>query len=191
MNYCQYCAAPLVLKIPEGEDRERYCCEECDTVFYQNPKNVVGTLPVYQDKVLLCRRAIEPRYGKWTLPAGFMENGETCIEGAIRETAEEAGAKVHVKEDSLYTLTSYKHINQVHFYFRVELASLDFAPGIESLEVRLFRESEIPWDHIAFTVVNITLKHYFKDCKNQHFPVRMFDVTYSNKKIKRTLVSKS
>jgi len=126
--------------------------------------------------VLLCKRAIQPRLGKWTLPAGFMENGESSLTGAIRETKEEAGAVVNVKDDSLYTLFNLPSINQVYMFFRAELANLDFAPGYESEEVALFTEKQIPWDEIAFPVVKSTLEYYFKDLSIQRFPVRMFDV---------------
>ena len=176
MKFCQQCASPIILKVPDGDDKPRHCCSNCDSIFYQNPKNVVGTLPVYEDKVLLCRRAIEPRIGKWTLPAGYMENGESSLNGAIRETIEEAGAEIIVASDSLYTLYILPKINQVYMFFRAELANLDFAPGAESLEVELFTEAEIPWKEIAFTVVKSTLELYFADLKSSHFPVRMFDV---------------
>ncbi|SUZ64368.1 uncharacterized protein METZ01_LOCUS17222 [marine metagenome] len=176
MNHCHHCAAQLVFRIPEGDDRKRYCCDGCGAIFYVNPKNIVGTVPTYENKVLLCKRAIQPRLGKWTLPAGFMENGESSLTGAIRETKEEAGAVVNVKDDSLYTLFNLPSINQVYMFFRAELANLDFAPGYESEEVALFTEKQIPWDEIAFPVVKSTLEHYFKDLSIQRFPVRMFDV---------------
>ena len=180
------------MKIPEGDDRSRHCCEQCDNIFYQNPKNVVGTIPVYGDRVLLCKRAIKPRYGKWTLPAGFMENGESSLEGAIRETSEEAGAEITVHSDSLYTLFNLPTIDQVYLFFRAELKHLDFAPGIESLEVALFEEAEVPWDEIAFPVVKSTLEHYFADRQNEHFPVRMFDVHHhEDRSITTTLISDS
>ncbi len=176
MKYCHHCAAQLVFRIPEDDDRKRYCCDGCGAIFYVNPKNIVGTVPTYENKVLLCKRAIQPRLGKWTLPAGFMENGESSLTGAIRETKEEAGAVVNVKDDSLYTLFNLPSINQVYMFFRVELANLDFAPGYESEEVALFAEKQIPWDEIAFPVVKSTLEHYFKDLSIQRYPVRMFDV---------------
>ena len=192
MKYCHHCAAELIHKIPEGDDKLRHCCDACDTIFYQNPNNVVGTLPYYGDKVLLCKRAIEPRLGKWTLPAGFMENGESSLEGAIRETREEAGATISVREDSLYTLFNLPKINQVYLFFRAELADLNFAAGVESLEVALFAEEDIPWDELGFPVVHSTLKHYFADRQEQKFPVRMFDVHYSpERKITTTLISNS
>ena len=179
MKYCQHCAGPITHHIPPGDDKLRFCCIECDVVFYQNPNNIVGTLPIYEDKVLLCKRAIEPRYGKWTLPAGFMENGETTLQGAIRETAEEAGAVVLPADCSLYTLFSLPYINQVYLFFRTQLRVLDFDPGEESLEVALFSEAEIPWSELAFPVVRITLEQYFTDRRAHQYPVRMFDLSYS------------
>jgi ADP-ribose pyrophosphatase YjhB (NUDIX family) len=179
MKFCHQCAGPLILRIPPGDDKSRHCCSECDTIFYLNPKNVVGTLPFFEDKVLLCKRAIQPRAGKWTLPAGYMENGESSLDGAIRETTEEAGASVIVRSDSLYTLFNLPKINQVYMFFRTELANLDFAAGIESQEVALFSEAEIPWREIAFPVVKSTLEHYFDDLRKNRFPVRMFDVHHT------------
>jgi len=176
MKFCHQCAGPLILRIPQGDDKPRHCCSQCGTIFYINPKNVVGTVPFFEDKVLLCKRAIQPRIGKWTLPAGYMENGESSLDGAIRETTEEAGASVIVKSDSLYTLFNLPKINQVYMFFRAELANLDFAAGIESTEVALFSEAEIPWPEIAFPVVKSTLEHYFDDLRKNRFPVRMFDV---------------
>ena len=192
MKYCHHCAAELTLTVPDGDDRERHYCIKCDSVFYLNPKNVVGTLPVWQDQVLLCKRAIDPRKGLWTLPAGFMENGESSLEGAMRETMEEAGATVQVQDNSLYTLFNLPRINQVYMFFRAELENLDFAPGMESLEVRLFSEADIPWQEIAFPVVKITLEHFFEDRREQHYPVRMFDIHYAaDRGISSNLISHS
>lgn len=192
MKFCHQCAGSLVLRIPEGDDKPRHCCSECDSIFYLNPKNVVGTLPFFEDKVLLCKRAIQPRLGKWTLPAGFMENGESSLEGAIRETHEEAGASVVVRDDSLYTLFNLPKINQVYMFFRAELENLDFAAGLESEEVALFDEAEIPWKEIAFPVVKSTLEHYFDDRRSNRYPVRMFDVHHSeDRKITTNLISAS
>ncbi|MDG2421376.1 MAG: NUDIX hydrolase [Gammaproteobacteria bacterium] len=190
MKYCHSCASPLIVKIPEGDDKPRHCCENCDSIFYQNPKNVVGTLPVYGEQVLLCKRAINPRIGKWTLPAGFLENGESSLDGAIRETKEEAGAVVTVKENNLYTLFNLPSINQVYMFFRVELANLEFSAGIESEEVALFSENEIPWSEIAFPVVKTTLEKYFQDRESNKFPVRMFDVHHEkNQNISTQIIS--
>lgn len=170
----------------------RHCCDSCSSVFYQNPKNVVGTLPIYGDKVLLCKRAIQPRLGKWTLPAGYMENGESSLSGAIRETKEEAGAEIIISTDSLYTLYNLPNINQVYMFFRGQLANLDFYAGAESLEVGLFAEDEIPWDEIAFTVVKSTLELYFADARDNRFPVRMFDVHHGeDRQISTKLISHS
>ncbi|MGI9250938.1 MAG: NUDIX hydrolase [Pseudohongiellaceae bacterium] len=192
MKYCHHCAEPLELRIPMGDDRARHCCAACDSVFYQNPKNVVGTVPVYEQQILLCRRAINPRLGKWTLPAGFMENGESSLEGAVRETMEEAGAEVHIKEDSLYTLFNLPDISQMYLFFRAELKDLNFSPGLESAEVALFTEADIPWDEIAFPVVRYTLEYYFKDRKQQRFPVRMFDIHHhTGNKTSADLISQS
>lgn len=192
MKFCHQCAGSLILRIPEGDDKPRHCCTACDTVFYLNPKNVVGTLPYFEDKVLLCKRAIQPRIGKWTLPAGFMENGESSLHGALRETREEAGASVIVQNDSLYTLFNLPKINQVYMFFRTELANLDFAAGIESEEVGLFSEAEIPWQEIAFPVVKSTLEHYFDDLRKNQFPVRMFDVHHGeDRSFTTTLISAS
>lgn len=176
MNHCSHCGEKVSLIIPPGDDRERHVCSGCETIHYSNPKIISGCLPIHEDKVLLCRRAIEPRYDKWTLPAGFMENGETTEEGALREAREEANASIDI--DSLYTLFSLPQINQVHLFYRGQLNALDFSPGPESLEVRLFSEDEIPWDELAFMVVGKTLKHYFSDRQKNHFPIRSEDLVH-------------
>lgn len=176
MNHCSHCGEKVSLIIPPGDDRERHVCSGCETIHYVNPKIISGCLPIYQDKVLLCRRAIEPRYDKWTLPAGFMENGETTEEGALREAREEANASISI--DSLYTMFSLPQINQVHLFYRGQLNSLDYSPGPESLEVRLFSEDEVPWEELAFMVVGKTLKHYFNDRKNDHYPIRSEDLVH-------------
>ena len=161
INYCSRCGASVSLKIPPGDTLERHVCASCGTIHYQNPKLVVGSLPEWQDKVLLCRRAIEPRRGMWTLPAGFMENNETLPQAAVRETVEEACARIEIGE--MFTLISVPHISQVHAIYRARLLDLDFSPGIESLEVGLFTEAEIPWQEIAFRTIGLTLRHYFED----------------------------
>jgi len=161
MNYCSDCGAPVTLQVPEGDNRERHVCSRCGTIHYQNPKMVVGCIPEWEDKILLCRRAIQPRLGFWTLPAGFMERGETTRDGAARETLEEANARVQVGR--LYGLFNLPHIDQVYMLFRARLLDLDFSPGEESLEVRLFAEREIPWDELAFHPIRETLKLFFRD----------------------------
>ncbi len=153
----------MELRIPHGDDRERHVCGDCGYIHYLNPKLVVGTVPVWEDQVLLCKRAIEPRYGFWTLPAGYMEEGESLEAGAVRETLEEANARVRIEQQ--YVTLSLPQISQVYMMFRATLLDRDFSAGSESLEVRLFREEEIPWDEIAFTTIRRTLQHYFADRK--------------------------
>ncbi|MBI5625853.1 MAG: NUDIX hydrolase [Nitrosomonadales bacterium] len=174
MKYCSLCGAPVELRQLPNDNRTRYVCTACGEVHYQNPKLIVGAIPVWQDKVLLCRRAIEPRLGLWTLPAGFMENGETTIEAAARETLEEANAQVDIGE--LYSLYNLPYINQVHLLFRAKLLNLDFSPGVESLEVQLFSEQDIPWDTMAFRPVRYTLQHYFADRKTGAFRLHIGDL---------------
>jgi ADP-ribose pyrophosphatase YjhB (NUDIX family) len=170
MKFCSACGHSVTLKTPEGDSRLRHVCDHCHTIHYQNPNIVAGTVPVWGDKVLLCRRAIEPRLGYWTLPAGFMENGETVEQAAARETLEEACARVH--NLSIYTLIDVPHINQVHIFYRADLVDLDYAAGPESLEVQLFDEADIPWSELAFRTVGRTLEYYFADRRQQAFPVR-------------------
>ena len=174
MNFCSECGSAVALRVPDGDHLPRHVCPDCGTIHYQNPKMVVGCIPEWEDKVLLCRRAIEPKYGLWTLPAGFMENGETTLEGAARETWEEAGARIET--GGLYTLYNLPHINQVYLMFRARLLDLDFQPGIESLEVRLFTEAEIPWDDIAFRTVRATLEQYFSDRRGGSFEFHFGDI---------------
>lgn len=174
MKYCNLCGAPVELRLPPDDNRTRHVCTSCGEVHYQNPKLIVGAIPEWQDKIMLCRRAIEPRHGLWTLPAGFMENGETTAEAAVRETLEEANARVSI--DELYSLYNLPYINQVHLLFRAKLLDLDFSPGVESLEVRLFSEQEIPWDTLAFRPVKFTLQHYFADRRTGTFHFRIGDL---------------
>ncbi len=167
MKYCSHCGKPIKLKIPDGDNLPRHVCDSCGAVHYQNPKIVTGCIPEWEDKILLCRRAIQPRHGLWTLPAGFMENGETTSEAAIRETLEEANARVELR--NFYCLFNLPHINQVYILFRAALQDLDFGPGEESLEVRLFDREQIPWDQLAFAVIHETLRLYVKDAENRQF----------------------
>lgn len=169
MKFCSHCGERVVRDIPPGDDRERHICPACETIHYSNPRIITGCLPIYREKVLLCQRAIEPRYGLWTLPAGFMENGETIEQGAARECREEANADVTIGR--LYTLTSIPSINQVHIFFHAQLAEPVYSAGLESLDVQLFGEHEIPWDQLAFTAVRKTLQQYFIDRAQDEFPV--------------------
>ena len=170
MKFCSECGSEVEVAIPQGDNRPRHVCAECGTIHYQNPKIVVGCIPVWEDQILLCKRAIEPRYGLWTVPAGFMENGETSLQGAARETLEEATARVAI--EGLYTLFNLPHINQIYLLYRSRLLDLDFAAGEESLEVELFREDEIPWQQMAFPVISESLKLFFADREQGEFPLR-------------------
>jgi ADP-ribose pyrophosphatase YjhB (NUDIX family) len=165
MKFCSECAHPVTVAIPEGDNRPRYVCTQCGTIHYQNPKMVIGSIPVWEQdgelKVLLCKRAIEPRYGYWTLPAGFMENEETTGQAAVRETEEEAGANVQLGD--LFTLLNVAHVHQVHLFYLARLLDLDYAAGVESLDVQLFAEDEIPWDELAFPTIRTTLELFFAD----------------------------
>lgn len=168
MNFCSECGKSVVHRIPEGDNRLRFICEHCDTIHYQNPKLVVGCLPVWKDQVLLCKRAIEPCSGLWTLPAGFMENQESLEEAGLRESAEEANANLEI--ENLYSIISLPHINQIYVLYRARLLDLDFYAGPESLDVQLFHEEEIPWENLAFKTIEVTLKHFFSDRKKGTFP---------------------
>lgn len=161
INFCSSCGSAVALRIPPGDSLLRHVCDACGAIHYRNPRLVVGALPVWEDKVLLCRRAIEPGHGLWTLPAGFMENGETVAEAAVRETREEANATIALGE--MFTLISVPQISQVHVVYRATLVDLDFSAGEETLEVRLFGEQDIPWEDIAFRTIALTLRHYFDD----------------------------
>ncbi|NLC24454.1 MAG: NUDIX hydrolase [Oxalobacter sp.] len=165
MKFCSQCAHPVVFDIPLDDTLPRYICKNCKTIHYQNPKIVVNTIPFWKEEkelsVLLCRRAIEPRLGFWTLPGGFMENNETTKEGALRETEEEAGADIVVRD--LFSLMNLPTVQQVHLFYLAELKSLSFAPGLETLETQMFTETEIPWDEIAFTSTRQALELFFSD----------------------------
>ena len=176
MRFCTRCGGPLELRVPAGDSRLRHVCRRCGAIHYLNPKIVTGCIPAWGDQVLLCRRAIEPRLGLWTLPAGFMENGESSQQGAARETLEEANARVRILQ--LYTTFNLPHIDQVYLLFRGELLDLDFSAGEESLEVALFREEQIPWDELAFAVVRETLRFYFDDRRRGAFVPRVGDILW-------------
>ena len=177
MKYCSSCGHAVSVRVPDGDDRERYVCDACGAVHYRNPRVVAGCLVTHRDRILLCRRAIRPREGYWTFPAGFVENGETTTEGALRETWEEARANVEL--EGLYTVFNLPHIDQVYMFFRARLADLDFAAGPESLEVALFTPEGIPWDALAFPVVRDTLRYYLEDRRRGAYPVRVGDILFS------------
>ena len=176
IKHCKECGTAVVYRLPDdGDTKERAVCPACNTVHYENPLNVVGTVPHWGDQVLLCKRNIEPRYGKWTLPAGFMELHETTAEGAARETDEEAGAQFEMQ--ALFTLLNVARVGQVHLFYRAKLLSDQFNPGTETIEARLFSEADIPWDEIAFRTVKETLEHYFADRRSGQFGVHVIDIT--------------
>ena len=156
MNFCNQCGGIIKIEMPKNDNRHRFICSSCEFIHYENPKIVVGTVPTYGDEVLLCLRAIDPRSGYWTLPAGFLENGESLVEGAIRETEEEA--MITPKIGPIISVIDIIHANQIYIFFRAELEDLDFSPGIESLDVKMFKLSDIPIKEIAFEAVNITLE---------------------------------
>ncbi len=175
IRHCKQCGTSVVYRVPDdGDTKERAVCPACHTIHYENPLNVVGTVPHWGDRVLLCKRNIEPRKGKWTLPAGFMELNETTVEGAARETEEEAGAQFEMQE--LFALLNVARVGQVHLFYRARLLSDHFNPGFETQEARLFTESEIPWDEIAFRTVKETLEHYFADRRAGSYRFRAVDI---------------
>ncbi|UCG13178.1 MAG: NUDIX hydrolase [Deltaproteobacteria bacterium] len=174
MNFCSNCGERLVVLVPPGDDRPRFVCNACETIHYSNPKMVVGCVPELDGRILLCRRAIEPRFGKWTLPAGYLENGETVADCAKREAYEEALARVENLKS--YALLNIPFINQVYFIFRAQLANDDYQAGNESLEVKLYRTDDIPWSELAFPVIREVLKLYCGDLVTGEFPFHMVDI---------------
>ena len=175
IKHCRECGTPVRYRLPDdGDTRERAICTACSTVHYENPLNVVGTVPWLGERVLLCKRNIEPCWGKWTLPAGFMELGESTAQGAARETREEAGALFEMQD--LFTVMSVPRVGQVHLYYRARLTSETFDPGHETLEARLFAEHEIPWEELAFRTVRETLQRYFADRRAGRFGTHAFDI---------------
>ncbi len=167
MNYCTQCGTHVELRIPEGDSHLRHVCPQCGEIHYQNPKVIVGCIAQWEQRILLCRRAIEPCYGLWTLPAGFMENGESTTQAALRETYEEACARVSIER--LFALINIPHISQVHLFYRARLLDTNFGAGEESLETQLFSEDEIPWHELAFSSVDQCLKAYFGDRRTGRF----------------------
>jgi ADP-ribose pyrophosphatase YjhB (NUDIX family) len=181
MKFCSNCGSVLSLRVPEGDTAPRHVCDSCSRVHYENPKLIVGCIPEWENQVLLCRRGIEPRCGLWTVPAGFMELHESAQEGALRETLEEANARVEIEQ--LYALYSLPHIGQVYMLFRARLLDLNFSAGQETLEARLFPEAEIPWDELAFVTVRNTLRHYFNDLKRGTFQLHMGTVEPMSRRV--------
>jgi len=167
MNYCTQCGAKVELRIPEGDAHLRHVCSQCGEIHYLNPKLVIGCIAEWEDRILLCRRAIEPCHGLWTLPAGFMENGESTMQAALRETLEEACARVRIEQ--LFALVNIPHISQVHLFYRGRMVDAEFGAGEESLETALFRENQIPWNQLAFSSVALCLKAYFDDRRAGRF----------------------
>jgi ADP-ribose pyrophosphatase YjhB (NUDIX family) len=161
MNFCSNCGTRVVLKVPDGDFLPRYVCENCGTIHYQNPKLVVGSVPEYEGRILLCKRGIEPRLGYWTIPAGFMENDETLEAGAAREALEEA--RIDVEIGSLLLLANVTHARQVHVFFRSRMRTPDFGVTHESLEVVLADEKDIPWDDLAFPSTEYALRRFVED----------------------------
>ncbi|MSQ76196.1 MAG: NUDIX hydrolase [Rhodoferax sp.] len=176
IKHCKNCGSAVEYRLPDdGDTKQRAVCPACGTVHYENPLNVVGTVPYWGDQVLLCKRNIEPRWGKWTLPAGFMELNETVAEGAARETLEESGAVFEL--EGLFSLVNVAQVGQVHLFYRARLLSEQFDPGHETLEARLFTEAEIPWEEIAFRTVKETLTRYFDDRRSGKFSIHTLDIT--------------
>lgn len=174
MKFCSECAFPVSIKIPDGDHLPRYVCEQCHTIHYQNPKVITGCIALWEEKILLCRRGIEPQHGKWTLPAGFMENHETAQEGAARETMEEAQAEV--SELQLFGVFNIPHISQIYVMFMAQMLNSHHSPTLESIETHLFSEHNIPWDELAFPVVQESLELYFADKKMNQFNVHFGDL---------------
>ena len=175
IKHCKTCGATAHYRVPKDDNRERAICSACETIHYENPLNVVGTLPVWQDQVLLCRRNIEPRFGLWTLPAGFLELGESAADGALRETVEESGARVEMQ--ALFTLLNVVRVGQIHLFYRARMLDTHLDPGPETIEARLFREDEVPWDEIAFRTVRETLRCFFEDRRRGSFEFHTSDIS--------------
>jgi len=175
MKFCSTCGGNLTWRTPAGDNLPRHVCDQCGAIHYVNPKIVVGAVVENDGGILLCRRTIEPRHGFWTLPAGFMENGESSMEGAARETWEEACARIAISD--LFTLINVPHINQVHLMYRAHLLTPGVAPGEESLEVCWFSEEDIPWNELAFRTVSLTLEHYLEDRRRGRYGFHSCELT--------------
>jgi ADP-ribose pyrophosphatase YjhB (NUDIX family) len=182
MKFCSHCGSPVVSRIPAGDNLPRFVCDHCQAIHYQNPKIVTGCIPVWGEHILLCRRAIEPRYGLWTLPAGFMENAETMEQAAMREAHEEAHANVHI--EGLFALFSLPHANQVYVMYRAALLDNHYAAGEESLEVKLFLEADIPWASLAFRTIDFTLQYFFADRHAGRFQLHTRDIDRQDEQLR-------
>ena len=175
IKHCKNCGTAVAYRVPDdGDTKERAVCPACGTIHYENPLNVVGTVPHWGDQVLLCKSNIEPRWGKWTLPAGFMELNETTSQGAARETDEEAGAQFEMQD--LFSVLNVARVGQVHLFYRARLLSNQFKPGHETIEAQLFTEAEIPWDELAFKTVKETLVRYFADRRSGVYGIHAIDI---------------
>jgi ADP-ribose pyrophosphatase YjhB (NUDIX family) len=174
MNFCSACGAEVRLTVPNADNRERHVCTKCSTIHYINPKIVTGCIVEWEDQILLCKRAIEPRYGLWTLPAGYMEIGESTLQAARRETLEEANATVEIVD--LYMVINLPYVNQVYMMYRSRMLEKQFSSGPESLEVNLYREHEIPWDLLAFPAIRETLRYYYQDKNTGQFRIRTGEI---------------
>jgi ADP-ribose pyrophosphatase YjhB (NUDIX family) len=174
IRHCRACGGAVDYRVPPDDNRERAVCPSCGTIHYENPLNVVGTVPVWGERVLLCRRAIEPRQGLWTLPAGFLELGESTAEGALRETLEESGAEIEL--GPLFSVLNVVRVGQVHLFYRARMTSPRLDPGSETLEARLFEENEVPWEQIAFRTVRETLLAFFADRRRGQFGLHTADI---------------
>jgi ADP-ribose pyrophosphatase YjhB (NUDIX family) len=176
MKFCSQCGSAVEFRVPEGDNLPRFICVSCAHIHYQNPRIVIGCIPQWQDEILLCKRAIEPRAGYWTLPAGFLENGETLAEGAKRETLEEAAAIVDLLD--LYAIINVPHIHQLHMFYLARLPEPSFGAGIESLETALHREDQIPWEDLAFPTVYKVLRKYFEERRSGRFGLHIMDIRW-------------
>jgi len=171
MKFCSECGQTVASEVPDGDNRQRFLCKSCGTIHYQNPLMVVGCVPEHDDKILLCRRSIEPRYGFWTLPAGFMELGESLAQAAARETREEALAEVEL--GPLFSLVDVVHAGQVHAFFAATLPTGEFGAGQETLETQLFAPADIPWDDLAFASVRIALERYLENRQSGNWQLQL------------------
>lgn len=178
IHYCSQCGAPTGFQTPPGDSRPRHICSRCQHIHYENPRLVVGCIAEFDNRILLCRRAIEPRRNYWTLPGGFMENSETTSQGALRETLEEAGATVII--DAPFAMVNIAHINQVHLFYRGRLETPNYTAGEESLEVRLVALPDIPWEELAFRSVTVCLQHYLADRQRGEFSFHEADLAPIN-----------